>query len=87
MQAPLSKLQKKCTPLWVNCKDGTFLCYVLLPGKKLALPGISYYLSQGSYLIHIYKVKQELNSPVLENMLRKGLETKQYAWTNEWYST
>ena len=58
------KLQKKCTPLRDNCKDGTILCYLLLlekkNTKKLALPDLSYCLSQGRCLIHIWVVRKEL---------------------------
>ena len=54
----LSKLIKKCAPLWHNCKDGTLLCYLSLLGE-LALPGISYYCSQGRNLIHICLVRKD----------------------------
>ena len=53
MQVPCLNFRRKCTPLWVNCMDGTILCYLLIL-DKLELPDISYYLSQGRYLIHIF---------------------------------
>ena len=31
MQVPYLNLKKQCTHLWDNCKDGTLLCYILLP--------------------------------------------------------
>ena len=39
--------------------DGTLLSY-WLPLEQLALPDISYHLSQGSYLVHMCIVKKEL---------------------------
>ena len=57
--------KKKCTPLGDNCKDGTLLSYLLLTEKKIALPGISYYLSQGRYLIHTGTDRKELRRIVI----------------------
>ena len=58
MQVPCLSFKKKCTLLWVNCTDGTLLCYLLLL-EKPALPEMFYYLSQGTYLIHIYIVRTD----------------------------
>ena len=52
--------KKKCAPLWDNCTNGAILSYLWLQ-EKLALPGISYYLSHGRYLIHICIVSKEWN--------------------------
>ena len=48
------------TPLWVDSKDGILLC-LLLPLENLALPYISYCLSQGRYVIHISIVGKEFS--------------------------
>ena len=48
------------TPLWVDSKDGILL-HLLLPLENLALPDISYCLSQGRYVIHISIVGKEFS--------------------------
>ena len=58
----MSKLQKEMYPsLWVNCEDGQASA-IYYYWKKLALPDISYYLSQGRYLLHICIVRKEVST-------------------------
>ena len=73
MQVPCPNFKKTCTPL---CEDGTLLCCRLLL-ENLALPGISYYLSQGRYLIHISSSWWSLG-------LEDDIFCASYLWVREW---
>ena len=57
----MSEVRKEMYPSLRHCKDGTLLCYEL-SHEKLSLPDISYFLSQGRYLILICIVRKVLTS-------------------------
>ena len=50
--------------------------YYCLKKKQLALPDISYYLSQGRSLIHTYIVRKELSDEVIHETTVVALKTK-----------
>ena len=81
MQVLCLRYKKKHTPFWVSCKDGTVLCYLSL--EKLRLPDISYYLSNGRFLIHIGIGRKELNS-VLHRLPCQGAWGYRVSAGNVW---